>query len=165
MGPPEKHPWLRNALDPILPIGEKNGRKRSLLSDGNGIPLSLVVAGANRHDRPLLAPTLDSIVVKPPMGTTLNLCTDAGYKGAEAKREMEQRGYVPHTKGRREEAAQIKDIPGLKARRWVVERTHSWMNRSPKLLVSFEKSELSYTALVSLSAALICWRQTISIYG
>jgi hypothetical protein len=28
------------------------------------------------------------------MGTTLNLCTDAGYKGAEAKREMEQRGYV-----------------------------------------------------------------------
>jgi transposase len=78
---------------------------------------------------------------------------------------MEQRGYVPHIKGRREEAAQIKDMPGLKARRWVVERTHSWMNRSRKLLVSFEKSELSYTALVSLSTALICWRQTISIYG
>jgi putative transposase len=73
---------------------------------------------------------------------------------------MEQRGYMPHIKGRREEAT-----PSIKARRWVLERTHSWMNRSLKLLVSFEKSELSYTVLLSLSAALICCRQTISIYG
>jgi hypothetical protein len=78
---------------------------------------------------------------------------------------MEQRGYVPHIKGPREEATQIKATPSIKARRWVLERTHSWMNRSLKLLVSFEKSELSYTALLSLSAALICCRQTISIYG
>ena len=55
--------------------------------------------------------------------------------------------------------------PGWKARRWVVERTHSWLNRYRKLLVSFEKSEASYVALLSLAAALICWRQTTSIYG
>ncbi len=54
---------------------------------------------------------------------------------------------------------------GWKARRWVVERTHSWLNRYRKLLVSFEKSEASYVALLSLAAALICWRQTTSIYG
>jgi len=47
--------------------------------------------------------------------------------------------------------------------RWVVERTHSWLNRFRKLLVSFEKTEAS--ALLSLAAALICWRQTKSIYG
>jgi len=55
--------------------------------------------------------------------------------------------------------------PGWKARRWVVERTHSWFNRYRKLLVSFEKTEANYIALLSLAAALICWRQTIPIYG
>jgi transposase len=47
----------------------------------------------------------------------------------------------------------------------VVERTHSWLNRYRKLLVSFEKTEASYVALLSLAAALTCWRQTTSIYG
>jgi len=47
----------------------------------------------------------------------------------------------------------------------VVERTHSWINRFRKLLVSFEKTDASYVALLSLAAAMICWRQTVSIYG
>jgi hypothetical protein len=47
----------------------------------------------------------------------------------------------------------------------VVERSHSWFNRFRKLLVSFEKTEASYVALLSLAVALICWRQTITIYG
>jgi transposase len=44
-----------------------------------------------------------------------------------------------------------------------VERTHSWINRFRKLLVSFEKSESSYVALLSLACAMICWRQTVVI--
>ena len=71
----------------------------------------------------------------------------------------------PHIKQRKEEAEAKRTQPGWKARRWVVERTHSWLNRLRKLLVSFEKTEASYSALLSLDAALICWRQTISIYG
>ncbi len=51
--------------------------------------------------------------------------------------------------------------PGYKARRWVVERTHSWLNRFRKLLVSFEKTKEGYVALLALAAAMICWRQTI----
>ena len=47
----------------------------------------------------------------------------------------------------------------------MVEGTHSWLNRFRKLLVSFEKTEASYNGLLSLAAALICWRQTVSIYG
>jgi putative transposase len=47
----------------------------------------------------------------------------------------------------------------------VVERTQSWLNRYRKLLVSFEKTEEGYVALLTLAAAMICWRQTISIYG
>jgi transposase len=50
-------------------------------------------------------------------------------------------------------------------RRWVVERTHSWINRFRKLRVSFEKKEASYVALLSLACAMICWRQTVVICG
>ncbi len=78
---------------------------------------------------------------------------------------MVSRNDRPHIKQRREEARLKRSEPGYKARRWVVERTHSWLNRYRKLLVSFEKSEASYVAFLSLAAAMICWRQTVSIYG
>ena len=71
----------------------------------------------------------------------------------------------PHIRQRKEEAAAKRNKPGYKARRWVVERTHSWFNRFRKLLVGIEKTEASFAALLSLPAALICGRQTIIIYG
>ena len=136
--------------------------------DARGIPLSLVVSGANQHDMKLLAATLDGIVCKRPeprKGMPQHLCADAGYKGEPAGKAALARNYRPHIKQRKEESEAKKRRPGYKARRWVVERTHSWLNRFRKLLVSFEKTEASYQALLSLAAALICWRQTLSIYG
>lgn len=65
-GPWPKLLWQENASVLIRPTGG-NGRKRSLLTDGNGIPLSLVAGGASRHDAKLPAPTLDSLVVEDPI--------------------------------------------------------------------------------------------------
>ena len=62
---------------------------------------------------------------------------------------MEKRHYRPHSKQRKEEADAKRKRPGYKARRWVVERTHSWLNRFRKLLVSFEKTEAGCVALLS----------------
>ncbi|MGA3372655.1 MAG: transposase [Terracidiphilus sp.] len=70
-----------------------------------------------------------------------------------------------NVKTRRQETEEERDHPDHPARRWVVERTHSWIARFGKLLVSFKKTEASYIALLSLAAALICWRQTIIMYG
>ncbi len=120
------------------------------------------------HDVKLLGPTLDRIVLarpEPDPKRPQNLCADAGYKGDPAFQAAVARNYQPHIKQRKEEADAKRNRPGWKARRWVVERTHSWLNRYRKLLVSFEKTEASYVALLSLAAALICWRQTTSIYG
>jgi len=39
----------------------KQGTKRSVVTDGRGIPLALVAAGANRHDSPLFEPTMRQI--------------------------------------------------------------------------------------------------------
>ena len=136
--------------------------------DARGIPLSLAVSGANQHDMKLLAATLDDMVCQRPeprKGKPQHLCADAGYKGEPARKAALARNYRPHIKQRKEEIQAKKRKPGYKARRWVVERTHSWLNRFRKLLVSFEKTEASYRALLSLAAALICWRQTLTIYG
>lgn len=136
--------------------------------DARGVPLSLVASGANVHDVKLLQPTLEQIVCTRPDSTdapTEALCMDAGYVGYAAQRTTRKHNYQQNLKTRRQESdAKIK-TPGHKARRWVVERTHSWLNRFRKLLVSFEKTEAGYLGLLTLAAAIICWRQTTSIYG
>lgn len=139
-----------------------------MLTDGRGVPLWIVGSAANVNDVTLLVPTLDSLVIarpKPDPSPLQNLCADAGSRGQPALEAVLARDYTPHVKQRREEAQAKRTQPGFRARRWVVERTHSWINRFRKLLVSFEKTEFSYTGLLYLAAALICWRQTIIIYG
>ena len=59
----------------------KSGSKRSLLTEGHGIPISLVVEGANRHDMKLMEPTLEAIVIERPKPTEevpQHLCLDKG---------------------------------------------------------------------------------------
>ena len=134
----------------------------------DGVPLSLAASGANVHDVKLLEPTLDRMVTSRPEPTAehpRHFRADAGYKGQAALETVQALDYQPHIKQRKEEAEAKRTQPGWKARRWVVKRTHWWLNRFRKLLVSFEKTEASYVALLSLAAALICWRQTVVIYG
>jgi putative transposase len=136
--------------------------------DARGVPLSLVASGANVHDVKLLTTTLDRLVCRRPRprkGRPQHLCADAGYKGDTAQKATTARHYRPHIKQRKEEAADKRNKPGYKAGRRVVKRSHSWLNRFRKLLVSFEKTEAGFVALLTLAAALICWRQTICIYG
>jgi putative transposase len=130
--------------------------------------MRIVASGANVYDVKLLAATLDQVVwarPAPRAKAPLHLCADAGYKGAPARRAVEKRQYQPHIEQRREEANAYRKEPSHKARRWVVERTSSWLNRFRKLVMSFEKSRESYVALLALAAAMNCWRQTIVIYG
>ena len=157
-------PWARphspkRPLDPIRRIGGKKGTKRSLLVDGLGAPLSLIVSGANRHDVKLLDLTLDGIVVRRPQPTRRrpqHLCADKAYRGKPAQASMRQRGYTPHVRQIGEEARLKRR--GQPARRWVVERSHSWFNRFRKLLVRYEKKEANYLALTHCAAAMICFR-------
>ena len=130
--------------------------------DGNGVPLSLVVTGANRHDVSRLEAVLDAVVVQratPPHRRHKHLCADAGYTGAPALKVIEEHGYIPHVKGRGQEASELKRRPEKKARRWVVEVAHSWFNRFRKLLVRYEKLDRSFLALNHLAASIIAFRK------
>jgi len=164
-----KRRWPGNAQAPTPRIGGKKGRKRSLLVDGRGAPLSIAVSGANLHDSKLLERTLAQVVVPRPEVTSWknqqDFCLDAGYVGYPASQVARKHNYYPRVKSRAEERPIKYRYPDSKPRRWVVERTHSWLNRFRKLLVGFEKTEASYMALLQLAAALICWRLILPIYG
>ena len=141
-----------------------------VLVDGRGIPLSLIVTGANRHDVSQLGATLDAIVVpRPPVTARApqHLCADAGFAGIPALHELYARDYTPHVRSRGEERTER--ACGKRARRWVVEVAHSWFNRFRKLLVRYEKTHRAYVALTMLAAAIISFRNVPAkiniIYG
>ena len=142
----------------------KNETKRHLLVDARGVPLSIVVTGANRHDVTRLEAVLDEIMIYRPDDREQHLCGDKGYAGKPAQKVMKKHNYIPHVKQRGEEILEKRANPDFKARRWVVEAAHSWFNRFRKLLVRYEKSIESYEALPHLAAAIIAFRKCGVIY-
>jgi len=91
----------------------KHGTKRSVLSEGHGLPVALVVAGANVPDMKLAAPTLDAMVIVRPAPSEpqpQHLCLDKGYDYDLPRFAAEQRGYRAHIRPRGE------DWGGLHAR-------------------------------------------------
>ena len=130
--------------------------------DGRGVPLSIIVTGANVNDGKRLDTVLGAIVVErkcPALRRNKHLCADAGYRSAENMRIIEEHGYIAHVVDRRQEADSKRRDPTRKARRWVVEVCHSWFNRFRKLLVRYEKLERSFVALNHLAAAIIAFRK------
>jgi transposase len=135
------------------------------LTEGKGLPISIVIDGANRHDSKLLELTLDNIVIFRPTPTNnspQNLCLDAGFTGKEDA--VIARDFIPHIRPRGEEKKEIERNPDFKARRWVVEVSHSFLNRFRKLLVRFEKTDSSYLGLIIFAFAIIVWRKLIPVH-
>jgi putative transposase len=151
-----KAPFGGAATGPTPTDRGKRGTKRSMLVEGAGLPLAVAVAGANRNDRTLLAVTLDGGVIARPEPTPQaphHLCLDAGYDFAACRPAAEARGYEPHIRSRGDEQAEKKRTPGFRARRWVVQRTHAWLDRSRRLLVRWEKKAENYLAFIQLACA------------
>ena len=125
------------------------------------MPIGLAVDGANRNDFKMMEETLESIPVERPNPTRKNpqgLCLDKGYDYDEARDLADEFGYTAHIRARGEEAQAIKHEVGFKARRWVVERTHSWMNRFRRILTRWEKKAENYLGLLHLVCAIITYR-------
>ena len=158
-----RHPWPASRPDPIRRIGEKKGSKRHLLVDEHGIPLSIVVSGAHRHDSAKLEELLEVRVIRMEQGEDQNLCLDAGYVGKQEV--VTESGYLPHIRSRGEENEQKGKDPSFKPRRWIVELCHSWFNRFRKLSPRYEKTTRSYMGLVMLAATMIVLNKVMIIYG
>lgn len=121
----------------------------------------MAVDGANCVDFKLARATIESIPIRRPKPTKRDpqgLCLDKGYDYNEVRELAVEFGYTPHIRARGEEAQAIKHEVGFKARRWVVERTHSWMNRFRRILIRWEKKLENYLGLLHLVCAWITYR-------
>ncbi|MDL2345942.1 IS5 family transposase, partial [Deinococcus sp. MIMF12] len=143
----------------------KAGRKRTLLTDAKGIPLAVVLCGANRHDSQKLAEVLEAVVIAVPAlaeQEQRHLVLDRGYATPTCRQVAVQAGFVAHIPPKATEQRPL-PAPGdparHPARRWVVEVGHAWFNRFRRLQTRWEKRQDLYLGFVQLAACLIIWRK------
>jgi putative transposase len=125
------------------------------------VPLGVVVDGANRNDMKLVRATIESIVGARPAPTEAapqGMCMDKGYDYDEVRTTLAEFGFTAHIRSRGEEARASAEEAGKRARRWVVERAHSWLNRCRRLLIRWEKKPENYLGFVHFACALIAFR-------
>jgi putative transposase len=146
----------------------KRGSKVHILVDERGAPLAVYVTGANRHDKWGAASLVVSIMAKRP-GWQQHFCADRAYDFADVHAVVETAGYRPHIKHRRlrnEPVAEATGGPGERshpARRWVVERTLSWLAKRRSLKLRWSKKAQNWLALVQFACAhILC---DLAFYG
>jgi transposase len=133
----------------------KQGRKRSTVTEGRGIPLGTVAAGANRHDAPLLGPTLATLDRLGPLPAQPTVHLDRGYDSTTARELLAARGMTGQI------AAKGTPAPIQASRRWPVERTHAWGNQFKKLAWNTERCDRVIDAFLAFAHAIITLRRLI----
>jgi len=131
-------------------VGSRRGRRW----EDYGIPLGIAAAGANRHDSPLLAPTLqaaaDQLSGVLPDQRTCHL--DAGYDSGPTRQTLPGLGFAGQI------AHKGAPVPLQAGRRWPVERTHSWMNGYGKLRRMTDRDATIVRFYLYLAAAFVTVR-------
>ncbi len=137
----------------------KTGAKINLMVDGRGAPVSVVLTGANRHDKVSAVEPIVSATPKRPAHKEQHLLADKAYDSDDLRRFAASAGYIAHIKvnPRRKGAAQPpEDDPPKKvypARRWIVERTISWLTKRRSLRTRWAKKAGNWLALIQLACA------------
>jgi putative transposase len=140
----------------------KRGTKRSVLTDGGGGPLGLAVEGANRNDFKMVEATLTSLPIERPTPTPAQpqgMGLDNGYDDDEVRELLAEFGFTAYIRARGEAAKVLKQKAGFKARRWVVERMHRWINRFGRVLIRWDKKVCHYLAFLHMVCAYITYKQ------
>jgi transposase len=133
----------------------KQGLKRSTAVDGNGIPIGIIAAPANRHDSPLLEPTLARLERLGPLPHGMTVHLDRGYASDMTRQRLAHRGLQG------EIAARGKPAPVTAGPRWVVERTHAWTNAFKKLVWCTERRAVVIAFWLAFAVIVIIVRRLI----
>ena len=137
----------------------KLGAKMNLLVDRRGAPISVVLTGANRHDKVSAVDLIVSMIPKRQAHKEQHLCADKAYDSEDLREFAASAGYIAHikvnirTKGG--EIPKEDDSPSKihPARRWVVERTISWLVKRRSLRTRWSKKAENWMALIQLACA------------
>ena len=133
----------------------KRGIKRSVVVDGKGIPLGSVSAPANRHDSPLLAPTLDAAGALGLVAQGASVRLDRGYDSDLTRERLLERGLVA------EISKKGMPAPLEATGRWIVERTNAWQNAHKKLVWCTERRDEVIDFWLAFSEVIIIVRRLI----
>ena len=116
--------------------------------------MAVIVTGANVHDIHGLEELLELKLIDKAQTLSVrsHLCLDAGYISPDTEQIVRNQEMIPHIRPRQVEKQEKQE--GKQPRRWVVERTHSWMNRYRRLLVRWEKRADNYLAFIQLACAI-----------
>ena len=132
-----------------------------MLTEAAGVPVGVAVDGANRNDFKMARAAIESIPVERPdpgEAGAQGMCLDKGFDFPEVRALLEEFGFTAHIRSRGEEAQALKRRARAKARRWVVERVHSWVNRFRGVLIRWNKKAENYLALLHFAFAIIAYR-------
>jgi putative transposase len=135
----------------------KKGTRKSLLTDGDGGPPGVAIAGADVVEQELLKGTIGAIVVERPDPDEgeQDLCLDKGYDDPNGRAAAADGGYVPHVRRIGEEAKKCDRSKGHKPRRWVVERAFAWLSKCRGIPVRYDKKDGNYLGLIQLACGLL----------
>jgi putative transposase len=169
--------WRWQAMDSkssAAPLGGENtgknptdrgklGAKINLLVDERGAPLSVVLTGANRHDKISAVDPIVSMALKRPAHKEQHLCADKAYDATDVREFVASEGYTAHIKANLRRAGRPNDEDVQEnerapekthpARRWVVERTISWLTKRRGLRTRWSKKSENWLALVRFACA------------
>jgi putative transposase len=146
----------------------KLGSKIHLLVDQRGAPLAIDISGANQHDKWSVSDLVFHVAVKRP-GSEQHFCADKGYDYDDVRQVLEREGYIPHIKRKRRRGEPWPDpypVPGelqFPARRWVVERTLSWLAKRRSVRTRWCKKGSNWLAFVQFACASIL--SDMTVYG
>lgn len=110
----------------------------------------------------LLEPTLASTPIARPVPTDdrpQGLCLDRGYDYDTTRELAIAQRFEPHIRTRGEELAEKIRDPSWRARRWVAEACHSWLNRNRAILTRWSKKDENHLALLQLASGLIAFKK------
>jgi putative transposase len=135
----------------------KSGSKIHLLVDQSGAPLAIWITGANEHDKWSADDLIVHIIVKRPFSEQ-HFCADRGYDYEDVHETVSLNDYIEHIKHRRRRNEPKDDcpLPGEKsfpARRWVVERTFSWLAKRRSIATRWCKKPQNWLAFVHMASA------------
>lgn len=106
--------------------------------------------------------TLESVPIARPIPTETDpqsLCLDKGYDYDDIRELALGQRLEPHIRTRGEELELKERHPNWRARRWVVEACHSWLNRNRALLIRWSKKDDNHLALLQLASGLIAFKK------
>lgn len=134
------------------------GSKHHVITDGSGVPLKVILTGANRHDVTQLIPLVDGIpaiagVPGHPRRRPDSIYADRAYDSEPHRNELRKRGIEPFLAKRNTDHGS-----GLGIYRWVVERTISWLHNFRKLRIRFDRRDDIHEGFLTLGESLICHR-------